>query len=131
MPATYTIDPEKRVVLSAARGVFTMEDALMQINQLLADPRFNSGYGQLLDFSEVATVNLTPSQIKRLAEYNLFSPSSRRAFVSPTPLLYSLARMYAARREMQGDTGIAIFETLQEARTWLGLDPEIPRPMLV
>jgi hypothetical protein len=121
MPATYTIDRVNKVVLSAAFGTLTMEDAVGQINQLLADPAFNSSYGQLLDFRNVGSVNLTPSQIRQLAEYALFSPSAKRAFVSPTPLLEALARMYVAQREMAGDTGIGIFRTIEEARAWLGL----------
>ena len=122
MPATYKIDRVNRVVLSTATGIFTSEDAWNQINQLLADPEFSPTFGQLLDFSTVGPMNLTPAEIKHLAEVALFAPSSRRAFVSPTPLLYGLARMYAAQREILGDTGIGIFRTMEEAREWLGLE---------
>lgn len=121
MPATYRIDRAARMVLSDATGIFTAEDAWDQINQLLADPLFDPTFGQLLDFSNVGSVNVTPTEIKKLAGVALFTPSARRAFVSPTPLLYGLARMYAAQREMQGDTGLGVFYTMEEARVWLGL----------
>jgi hypothetical protein len=124
MPATYRIDRAARVVFSSAIGVFTAADAWDQIKQLLADPDFDPTFGQLLDFSDVGPVNLTPAQIKDLAGVALFAPAARRAFVSPTPLLYGLARMYAAQREVQGDTGLGVFHTMEEARVWLGLkDP--------
>lgn len=76
----------------------------------------------------MGSVNLTPSQIRQLAEYSLFSPSARRAFVSPTPLLEALARMYVAQRELVGDTGIAIFRIREEALVWLGLT-KAPLPL--
>ncbi|HEX2852761.1 MAG TPA: hypothetical protein VHO24_05945 [Opitutaceae bacterium] len=121
MPGSYRIDRNARVVFSAATGVFTAEDAWNQINQLLADPEFDPTFGQLLDFSNVGPVNLTPAEIKNLAGVALFAPTARRAFVSPTPLLYGLARMYAAQREVQGDTGLGVFHTMDEALIWLGL----------
>lgn len=121
MPATYRIDRAARLVLSAATGTFTAKDAWDQVNQLLADPDFDPAFGQLLDFSAVGPVILTPAEIKHLAGVALFLPASRRAFVSPTPLLYGLARMYAAQREVQGDTGLGVFHTMEEARAWLGL----------
>lgn len=120
MPATYKIDRTRRVVLSAATGIFTAEDAWNHIRQLRADPEFDPSFGQLLDFSRVELVNVTPTEIRQLAEVALFLPASKRAFVSPTPLLYGLARMYVAQREVQGDTGIAVFYTMEEAKAWLG-----------
>jgi hypothetical protein len=128
MPATYQIDQTNRVVLSVASGRFTADDAWNQIQQLQADPGFSPEYRQLLDFRTVSSVVLTPAEIKHLAEVPLFAPSAKRAFVSPTPLLYGLARMYAAQREIQGDTGIGVFHTLDEAMVWLGLQ-DAPRPV--
>jgi hypothetical protein len=128
MPATYQIDLINRIVLSVATGKFTAEDAWNQINQLRADPTFSPLFGQMLDFRAVESVVLTPAEIKQLAEVPLFAPNAKRAFISPTPLLYGLARMYAAQREIQGDTGIGVFHTLDEARVWVGLR-EVPRPV--
>ena len=128
MPATYRIDPTNKIVLSTATGTFTAADAWDQIEQLHADPQFSPSFGQLLDFIAVVSIKLTPAEIKRLAEAALFSPASNRAFVSPTPLLYGLSRMYAAQREVKGDTGIGVFRTLVEARVWLGLE-KIPAPV--
>jgi len=75
----------------------------------------------LFDFSTVKSVTLTPTEIKRFAEFSIFSPASQRAFVAPTPLFHGLARIYVAQRELMGDHGVAIFSTMAEARAWLGL----------
>jgi hypothetical protein len=54
MPAFYKIAKDRRLVLSTASGVLTLEDVLAHQDQILADPDFNPQYSQLLDLTHAA-----------------------------------------------------------------------------
>ena len=81
MPAFYKIANDRRLVLSTASGVFTLADALAHQEQILADPDFNPQYSQLLDFTHVTKIELTAEDVCKLAERDIFHPTSSRAIL--------------------------------------------------
>ena len=113
------VDKERRLVISTACDVFTLADGLGYQRQLLSDPDFDSSFAQLADFTHVTKFDLKGEDVRLLAQQNIFSPSSRRAFVVNGDLAYGLARMFEIFRETLGNEGIRVFRNLEEALEWV------------
>lgn len=119
VPASYKIDKERRLVLSHAWGVFTLADAVGHKDKLLKDPEFDPRYSQISDFTHVSEIQLSGDEVRLFAEFDIFSPQSRRAFIAPDDAKFGLGRMFAMLRETRGETGIGVFRTLEEALDWV------------
>ena len=116
----YTIDREKKLVISTATGAFTAPDAFAHQNKLRSDPNFNQDFSQLLDFSAVTSVQIYSESIVQLAHATIYSEKSRRAFVVRDALTFGLARMFGTYRDIaKGKEKIRIFEGPNEAVQWL------------
>jgi hypothetical protein len=124
MPADFYIDVPRRLVFSQGAGVVTVADFLSHMNRLVHHPDFHPEFNQLLDFRRVEEVTLTTENIILLAERNVFSPKSQRAFVVTTDLHFGLVRMFGSYREMAGEQGIRLFREMKEALAWLALTEE-------
>lgn len=90
MPAFYKIDKERRLVMSSASGVFSMSDALSHTEKLSKDPDFHPSFSQIADFTQVTRIELSPDDVRILAQRSLFSPDSRRAFIVRNDHAYGL-----------------------------------------
>lgn len=119
MPAFYNIDKERRLVLSSGAGVLTKEDLLGHMDRLSKDPDFDPDFSQVVDFTQIDLVEVEPEDVRQLAQRNIFSPRSRRAFVVKDDLQYGLARMFEIHRELKGERGIRVFRTFDEAMDWI------------
>lgn len=119
MPAFYKIDKERRVVLSSGAGVLNRADIQGHMDRLSSDPDFDPNYSQILDFTHLAGVDIGPEDVRQFAQRNIFSPQSRRAFVVKDDLQFGLARMFEIHRELNGETGIRVFRTIDEALDWV------------
>jgi hypothetical protein len=119
MPAFYKISKDRRLVLSTASGVFTLADALAHQEQILADPDFNPQYSQLLDFTHVTKIELTAEDVCKLAERDIFHPTSSRAILVTNDLGEGLARLFTILREHAGEKRIRVFRHLDEALEWV------------
>lgn len=119
MPATYKIDKEKRLVLTTIWGVFSFSDAVAHKDKLLRDPDFERTYSQITDLTQVTEWAASNEEVRAFAKFNVFSPESRRAIIAPGDLKFGMARMFATLRELQGEKGIAVFRTLEEALDWV------------
>jgi hypothetical protein len=121
VPASYKIDKARRFVLSTGTGFLSKEDVLGHMDRISADPEFDPTFSQLLDFTNVAEVGFGPDDVRQFAERNIFSPGSRRAFVVQNDLHFGLARMFEIHRELRGETGIAVFRSMEEAMDWIAV----------
>jgi hypothetical protein len=119
MPAFYKIDKEHRIVLSTGSGIFDLADALTHQDQILADPDFDPRYSQLLDFAHVTKLDLSTTDVRKLAERAVFWPTSSRAILVATDLGQGLARLFKMLRENAGEKGIRIFRNLDDALEWI------------
>jgi hypothetical protein len=119
MPAFYKIDKERRIVLSSGAGVLTRTDIQGHMDRLSNDSDFDPNYSQIVDFTQLSGVDIEPEDVRQFAERNIFSPRSRRAFVVKDDLQYGLARMFEIHRELNGETGIRVFRTIDEALDWV------------
>jgi hypothetical protein len=73
----------------------------------------------VLDFTRINLVEVEPEDVRQLAQRNIFSPRSRRAFVVKDDLQFGLARMFEIHRELKGETGIRVFRAFDEAMDWI------------
>jgi hypothetical protein len=122
MPAEFRIDVVSRRVFSEAIGRLTYEDIVGHMNRLMRDPKFDPSFSQLLDFREIDTLDIDSSEVMALAEVRVFSPASKRAFVTSGAEKFGMARMYEAYRIPKGDKNIRVFADYDEAVEWLDLE---------
>jgi hypothetical protein len=119
VPSSYKIDKERRLVLSSATGILTKEDIFGYMDRLSKDADFDPEFSQVSDFTQVTRLDIEPEDIRQLAQRNVFSPRSHRAFVVKDDLQYGLARMFQIHRELRGEGGIRVFRTFEEALDWI------------
>ena len=119
MPAFYKIDKERRLVMTTAWGVATMGEAWRHQQRLMNDPDFAPGFSELSDFTQVTTLELSMENVHRLAQVNVFSPDSRRAFLVKSDAADVFARMFENLREKMGERGIRVFRELDDALLWV------------
>ena len=116
----YEIDTVRRAIFSIHEGVVNDEDLLERQRIVAADPDFDPSLSQLADFSGATEILVSSEGVRALAEANLYSPESKRAFVAPSDLQYGIARMFQILRDDRPET-IQIFRTREEAVAWLDL----------
>lgn len=121
MSAFYTIDKERRLVLSSGAGPLTKQDIVRHMNLLSLDPDFNPDFCQLMDFRPITAVEFGPEDIREFAKRDIYSPKARRAILVKNDLEYGLARMFEIHREIKGEPGIRVFRSLDEAMDWVVL----------
>ena len=120
MPASYKVDIEQRWVHTMIWGEVSLADILSALEKGLMDPEVDPNFAEIVDLTEVTRMNLSGDEMRVLAQKSAFSPSARRAIVVPdNDVVFGLARMYEILRELQGETGIRIFHTLDEALSWV------------
>jgi len=119
MPAFYKIAKDRRLVLTSASGVLTLADVLAHQDQILTDPDFNPQYSQLLDLTHVTKIDLSADDICKLAERDIFHPTSSRAILVTNDLGEGLARLFTILREHADEKRIRVFRHLDEALEWV------------
>jgi hypothetical protein len=124
MPVEYLIVNERHLVITTAWDVVTVAEATAHQERLKHDPDFSPEFHQLLDGTGITVLHLSTEEAKMLARNSPpFSPSSRRAWVAPTPFLFGMGRLIATCREMAGgEEQFQVFYKRSEALKWLGLD---------
>lgn len=120
MPATYNVDKEQRWVHTMMWGELSRTDILVALEKGLMDTEVDTSFAEIVDLTEVTKVDLSGDDMREIARKSAFSLSSRRAFVVPdNSVVFGLVRVYEILRELQGETGIRIFRTLDEALNWV------------
>ena len=128
MPAFYKIDKGRRLVLSTGSGVFSLADALSHQEKLSKDPEFDPSFSQIADFTHVTRIELSTDDIRQLAQRGIFSAHSRRAFIMPNETAFGMGRMFEILRGLEGERGLCIFRTLDEALDWVFSKPKLSTP---
>jgi hypothetical protein len=119
MPTFYKIDKDRKLVMSTGSGVLTLADALAHQEKLSKEPDFDPSFSQLVDLTQVTNLEFSSVDVRRLAQKSSFSPTSRRAVLVGSDIVYGLSRMYEAFRSISGEKGIRIFRDLNEALEWV------------
>jgi hypothetical protein len=119
MPEFYKIDKERRLVLTTGSGVFTLGTPFLTWTKLSKDPDFDPSFSQIADLTQVTRIELSADEIRRLAQRTIFSASSRRAFIAPDEVAFGIGRMFQILRGLEGEKGIRVFRSLEEALDWV------------
>jgi len=118
MPTRYVIDVEERLVSTTFSGILTLDDVVRHIASLRNDPKFDTGFYEIVDLSDALDVRLGYEDFKYLAELDPFSKVSKRALVIPSSqVVLGVTRMYQVMQN--DDPRIQIFRGLEEARQWV------------
>ena len=109
MPACYTIDGARRLVISRGVGYLTEAELLAHQRQLQHDPAFVPTFRQLWDLTAGTGGQITAAGVRTLAAVTVFQPGTRRAIVVPGLLAYGLARLFQLWRSVQGALNLSPF----------------------
>ena len=120
MPATYTIDKERKVVLSRIWGAATEAEIADHGLRLRNDPQFHPDFRQLLDMRDLTELLVGTEMVRNASRNQFFAPGVRRALVAKSDAAFGMARMYAIASENEGQT-IEVFRDMSAAEMWLGL----------
>jgi hypothetical protein len=121
LPASYTIDPSRRLVTTRVWGAATDEDIYEHGRQLRADPQYDPTFRQLADMSGITEILVTTGTIEEISRGGLFVPGTPRAFVaSSNDAVFGLLRKYELHADILGQN-VKVFRDLQAAKLWLGL----------
>lgn len=123
LPASYEIDPTRRLVITSVRDPATEEEVLEHGKRLAADPRFDPTYKQLADMSAVTQVLVSTRRLEEMSRGQLFAPGTQRAFVAGNDAVFGMLRKYELHAESVGQT-VRVFRDRKSAEDWLGLSSE-------
>ena len=127
MPYEYTIDVERRLIITRWWGDLTDQDMFDHRRQLGKDPRFNPEFSVLLDMSDATSdTGLTVAALKDIAQRPSLYGRIRRAVIAPRKTLFWFARLFDNYREMAGGKEQSrVFTDREAAMRWLlGSDSE-------
>ena len=104
-------------------GEVTRAEVMATRLEVANDARLRSEFSELIDLTGLTSVDaITAEDVRVMASAELDSVA-RRAFVTPNPAAYGLARMFGSLREVKhARDEVAVFRTIEEAKEWLGLD---------
>jgi hypothetical protein len=118
LPASYSIDTDRKIVLSRIWGTATEDEIRDHGQRLRNDPQFQPDFRQLLDMSELTEILVGSEMVRNAARNQFFSPGVRRALVANSDAAFGMARMYAIASEHAGQT-IEVFRDKDSAEAWL------------
>ncbi len=122
----YEVVREPRGVYCRFMGVAS-DDDLRQVNlAIVGDPGFESLEYQIADFTDADKLAFSSEAIRLAAatdrDSSMRNSKMRVAIVGPQKMLLGLANMYRAHFDLKGGKWEqGHFDTLDEARAWLGL----------
>ena len=119
MPASYRLDPSRRLVFTHSSGVLTDQEVRDVYDQIRRDPAFDPTYQQLCDLRDVTGITATVDTLRDLARSHLFAPGTRRAFVVARDVDYGMSRLFQAY-VVEGVV-LEVFRDMEKAEEWLGL----------
>jgi hypothetical protein len=120
LPASYTIDPERKLVVTRIWGAATEDEIFDHGQRLRNDPQFRPDFRQLVDMSDLTEIRVGSELVRNASRDQFFSPGARRAIVANSEAAFGMARMYAIASEETGQT-IEVFRDMDAAEAWLDL----------
>jgi hypothetical protein len=119
MKVKHSIDKQRRLVLTTAEGCVTFDDVTEHQDRLLADPDFDLNFDQLIDMTNVTTLDVSADGARMIAHRRIFSPKSRRAIVATKPHIFGMGRMMEIYHEDVEYAEVEVFHSIDEALKWL------------
>lgn len=116
------VDPS--LVICRTSGVASVEGYQAMMAALTSQPQFQPGVDLIVDHTGADVSALTAAEIEQIADLRarFTGDVAMRAagVVGPgSPMRYGLGRMFEAFVDSNPGTKITVFETVEEAMTWL------------
>jgi hypothetical protein len=126
MPFSYVVYKNHRLVISTGSGCVSWNEISERQHQTKTDLAFDPEFDQLVDLRAVTRFEMTSQQAGMLTRRTVFSSTSRRAFVTASPAVFGMSRMWQILTELSDkNQQIRVFSDLPSALKWLGLE-ELP-----
>lgn len=119
MPASYRIDPARRLVLTHSWGVLMDQDVRDVYASIRQDPGFEPTFQQLCDLRDVTGISASVDTLRDLARSHIFAAGTKRAFVVARDVDYGMARLFQAY--VAEGVVLEVFRDIEKAEAWLGL----------
>ncbi|MCV2891938.1 hypothetical protein [Lentibacter sp. XHP0401] len=124
MPVSYQILEKPNVVVALYTGVVTLSDISTMFESYQADPDFSLPRPHIADLRDVDTSEVGFSEV-----FSLFAMYGRRyaeagvpmrvALVVSNEVSFGMSRIFENLTEQSNWARAAIFETIQDAKTWV------------
>jgi hypothetical protein len=127
MPCSYSIDPDREVVVLRAEGVFADQEVISLSREIAADPRYQRRFRFYCDLTEVTQNHLSADSLGFIPNILQHSPKARCVILFKWKLLdYGMFRMYEAYCAINGFSVPRCFHSRDEAIACLneGVPPE-------
>jgi hypothetical protein len=126
MPYLASVDPDLRLGLATVRGA-TFGCDLAEANEALyQNPKWQPGFDELWRCDAITEFVVLPSELKEVVEMETANAArvgtGRVALVITREVVQMIGELY---QHLVADRDVEIFETLDEAVSWLGL-PGVP-----
>lgn len=120
MPYTYQIKKAQGLVVSTACDRVTYAEIQEHQNQLLIDCDFDPKFSQLIDGSRTTALEISSEEARLVASRRIFSAESRRAYVSPGPMVPGVGLLMAVYQDAGTiSSGVRVFYDYHSAFNWL------------
>jgi hypothetical protein len=124
MAVTYTIDPDRRLVLMRTEGQAPLDEWFTRFDEAVANPEFGPGFAFICDRTGAAEVPNAAAARTWAQQFGnrvrSLGGGARLAIVVAEPAVYGMVRMAAILAEMEGAT-VGVFYSEAEALEWLAL----------
>ena len=131
MPCKYLIAMDGIAVVELWTGEVTLDELIAHKQRLSRDPSIKAGASVLSDFTR-ATIEISPDGVRKLSEMDNDARGnaaiSRYAFLVDYDV-YDEAQLFADEVNSHGKS-VIVFNSLELAATWLGMDFEKVREIL-
>ena len=115
------IDTKQRIVVTKLGGSFVAQDTIAAQQSLKDNPEFAPDFRALFDYRGITKMELTSSELHEIVKSSPFDGSGRRAVVAGRDDTSGVKETYQSY-QAEHDATFRLFEDLEEAREWLGLD---------
>ncbi len=113
-------------VVCRISGKASTKDYEALLRALTSSPKFGPNIKVLMDFTAIDVSSVTAADMEEMAvlRVQLAGKSNFRSamVVGPGALKYGLGRMFQSIATAQTEIDVSIFETLEEAMSWLQAD---------
>ena len=121
MPASYSIDVARGLILTRCEGVLTDADVLGLKRDLHADPAFDPALKELTDLTAVTDLRVSSKGVASFSGFDRdVGDGHRIAMVVSEAVVFGMARMYQ-QVTVDGDR-VGVFRSLEPALDFLGIE---------
>lgn len=120
MPESYEIDQARGLVISKGWKTVSDRELRSHYDRLGHDRKFDPSYRQIIDLRAIERFTITNAVMLGAALSHVFNSGVQRAILVSNDEQLSLARVFAAYSEADGQN-VQIFREADGAREWLGV----------